>query len=182
MISLASLNSRFKIGTRINFGFLTVLVLLLVVSAVGYFGLDGSNRTFDQYVNTSDSSVRVLETDRNFTNMRRDAQVYVQSGDEQALKRVRDMGKTVRDALASMMAETTSQEPEGAFPPGRKTQLLAIASRGGEPHTLGLAMDSAHSLSFDPTGNHIAFAAGRAKSEIWVMENFLPTLKAARRR
>jgi hypothetical protein len=43
-------------------------------------------------------------------------------------------------------------------------------------------MDSAHSLSFDPTGHHIAFAAGGAKSEIWVMENFLPTLKAARRR
>ena len=79
-------------------------------------------------------------------------------------------------------AETTSQELQGAFPSGRKTQLLAIASRGGEPHSLGLAMDSAHSLSFDPTGHHIAFAAGRAKSEIWVMENFLPTLKAARRR
>jgi methyl-accepting chemotaxis protein len=110
MISLANLNSRFKIGTRINFGFLTVLVLLLVVSAVGYFGLDGSNRTFDQYVDTSDSSVKVLETDRNLTNMRRNAQVYVQNGDEQALKRVRDMGKSVRDALASLVAETASQE------------------------------------------------------------------------
>lgn len=60
-----------------------------------------------------------------------------------------------------------------------KTQLLAISSRGGEPHALGLAMDSAHSLSFDPAGHRIAFAAGRTKSEIWVMENFLPTLKAA---
>jgi len=79
-------------------------------------------------------------------------------------------------------AETSSQELQGALPSGRKTQLFAIASRGGEPHTLGLAMDSAHSFSFDPTGHHIAFAAGRAKSEIWVMENFLPTLKAARRR
>jgi Tol biopolymer transport system component len=76
-------------------------------------------------------------------------------------------------------AQTTSQELQGSFPSGRKTQLFAISSRGGEPHTLGLAMDSAHSFSFDPTGHHITFAAGRAKSEIWVMENFLPTLKAA---
>ena len=76
-------------------------------------------------------------------------------------------------------AKTTSQEMQGDFPSGPRTQLLAISSRGGEPHTLGLAMDSAHNLSFDPTGHHIAFAAGRAKSEIWVMENFLPTLKAA---
>jgi Tol biopolymer transport system component len=74
-------------------------------------------------------------------------------------------------------AKTTSQEMQGDFPSGPRTQLLAISSRGGEPHTLGLAMDSAHNLSFDPAGHHIAFAAGRAKSEIWVMENFLPTLK-----
>jgi len=76
-------------------------------------------------------------------------------------------------------AKSTSQEMQGDFPSGRKTQLLAISSRGGEPHTLGLAMDSAHNLSFDPTGHHVAFAAGMAKSEIWVMENFLPMLKTA---
>lgn len=69
---------------------------------------------------------------------------------------------------------STGQEP--------KTQLLAISSRGGEPHPLGLAMDSARSLSFDPTGHHVAFAAGSAKSEVWVMENFLPVIKAAQRR
>jgi Tol biopolymer transport system component len=63
-----------------------------------------------------------------------------------------------------------------------KTQLLAISSRGGEPHALGLAMDSVRSLSFDPSGHHVAFAAGSAKREVWVMENFLPTLKAAQRR
>ena len=64
----------------------------------------------------------------------------------------------------------------------RKTQLLAISSRGGEPHALGLAMDSIRSLSFDPTGHHVAFAAreGKDKVEVWVMENFLPALKAAK--
>jgi Tol biopolymer transport system component len=69
---------------------------------------------------------------------------------------------------------STSQEP--------KTQLLAISSHGGEPHTLGLAMDSVGSLSFDPSGHHVAFSAGSAKREVWVMENFLPTLKPAQRR
>ena len=64
----------------------------------------------------------------------------------------------------------------------QKTQLLAIPSRGGEPHALGLAMNSVRSLSFDPSGHRVAFAAGKAKSEVWVIENFLPALKAARRR
>ena len=69
---------------------------------------------------------------------------------------------------------STSQE--------RKAQLLATSSRGGEPQALGLAMDAVRGLSFDPTGHHIAFAAGegQAKAEVWVMENFLPTLKASR--
>jgi Tol biopolymer transport system component len=69
---------------------------------------------------------------------------------------------------------STGQEP--------KTQLLTISSRGGEPHALGLAMDSVGSLSFDPSGHHVAFAAGSARREVWVMENFLPKLKAAQRR
>jgi Tol biopolymer transport system component len=63
-----------------------------------------------------------------------------------------------------------------------KTHLLTISSRGGEPHALGLAMDSVGSLSFDPSGHHVAFAAGSARREVWVMENFLPKLKAAQRR
>jgi methyl-accepting chemotaxis protein len=110
MSTLASLNSRFKIGTRVNFGFLTVLALLLVVSAVGYFGLSGSDEALREYARVSDNSIKVLETDRNLTNMRRNALVYVQSGDEQALKRVRDMGKTVRDDLATIEAGTANQE------------------------------------------------------------------------
>jgi Tol biopolymer transport system component len=63
----------------------------------------------------------------------------------------------------------------------RKTQLLAISPRGGEPHALGLAMDSVSEISFDPNGHHLAFAAGGMdKIEVWVMENFLPTPKAVR--
>jgi Tol biopolymer transport system component len=62
----------------------------------------------------------------------------------------------------------------------RKTQLLAISPSDGEPHAVGLAMDSVSSVSFDPSGHHIAFGAGSAKREVWVMENFLPTPKAAR--
>ena len=71
----------------------------------------------------------------------------------------------------------------------RKTQLLAISPRGGEPHALGLAMDSVHDVSFHPDGHHLAFATsvgvareGKDKVEVWVMENFLPTLKTARSR
>jgi Tol biopolymer transport system component len=112
----------------------------------------------------------------------------VAGGEARELVRAKDPEVIVQDSLSWSSdsryivfgrAETTSQEQQGLFPAGRKSQLFAISSRGGEPHALGVAMDSANSVSFDPTGRHIAFAAGRAKSEIWVMENFLPKLKEA---
>ena len=115
----------------------------------------------------------------------------VADGDARELVRAKEPEEIVEDSLSWSSdsrfvvfgkAETASQELEGAFPSGRKTQLLAISSRGGEPHKLGLSVDSVHSLSFDSTGHHLAFAAGNAKSEIWVMENFLPTRKAVGRR
>jgi methyl-accepting chemotaxis protein len=109
MINLASLNSHFKIGTRINFGFVTVLALLVAVAAAGYFGLQASNVALQEYERVSDGALKVVETDRNVTNMRRETLVYVQSGDEQALQRVRSMGKTVREDLAGMEATATSE-------------------------------------------------------------------------
>jgi len=65
---------------------------------------------------------------------------------------------------------------------GPKTELFAISPRGGEPHALGLAMDSViSSVSFHSDGRHLAFAVNAGnKMEIWVMENFLPEAKAAK--
>jgi methyl-accepting chemotaxis protein len=112
MTALANLNSRFKIGTRINFGFLTVLALLLVVSAVGYFGLRSSGEELDHYAHTSDNSIKVTETDRNLAYMRRNALLYVQTGDEQALKRVRDQGKAVREDIAKIRESTNARHTD----------------------------------------------------------------------
>jgi Tol biopolymer transport system component len=63
-----------------------------------------------------------------------------------------------------------------------KTDLLAVPAQGGEPHRLGVDMAGVHNVSFHPDGRHMAFQAsvGFGKIEVWVMENFLPTPKAAR--
>jgi hypothetical protein len=53
----------------------------------------------------------------------------------------------------------------------RKSQLLAISSRGGNPHEFGLAIDSVRDVSFHADGHHLAFATstGTDKVEVWVM-------------
>jgi Tol biopolymer transport system component len=73
-------------------------------------------------------------------------------------------------------AQATSQEG--------KTQLLAISPGGGAPHALGLATHFVRDVSFHPDGHRLAFETspgeGKDKIEVWVMENFLPTVKAVR--
>ncbi|MEK7753895.1 MAG: tetratricopeptide repeat protein [Acidobacteriota bacterium] len=63
-----------------------------------------------------------------------------------------------------------------------RTELWRVPAQGGRPQPLGLAMDGLRSPSVHPDGRRIAFTAGEYKSEVWVMENFLPvaTAKAAR--
>ncbi len=62
----------------------------------------------------------------------------------------------------------------------RGDELWRMPVEGGNPHKLGLAMEQLSDLRIHPDGRRIAFVAGRHKTEVWVMENFLPALKAAR--
>ncbi len=69
-------------------------------------------------------------------------------------------------------------------PQAVKTELFAVPAGGGEAHALGVAMDGLRNLSFKSDGRYVAFTAGQQpfppRAEVWVMENFLPTPKAAK--
>lgn len=58
--------------------------------------------------------------------------------------------------------------------------MWKIAVQGGKPEKLELTMDTIRPLRIHPDGRRVAFAAGFPAWEVWVMENFLPVLKAAR--
>jgi len=55
-------------------------------------------------------------------------------------------------------------------------ELWCVPAAGGEPHKAGLSMSHLSILRVSPGGKHIAFTASEqpAKSEVWVMDNFLP--------
>jgi len=65
-------------------------------------------------------------------------------------------------------------------PRDSKTELWLISVQGGEPRKLDLTAENMSDLSVHPDGRHIAFTAGQARSEVWVMENFLPVSRGAR--
>jgi Tol biopolymer transport system component len=63
---------------------------------------------------------------------------------------------------------------------GQQTELWRIPAEGGQPQNLGIRMEGIHTLSVHPDGRRIAFGGGNIIREVWVLENFLPPLKAAR--
>lgn len=69
---------------------------------------------------------------------------------------------------------------EQPSPRDSKTELWLIPAQGGEARKLDLTAENMRGLSAHPDGRHIAFTAGQDKQEVWVMENFLPALKAAK--
>lgn len=61
-----------------------------------------------------------------------------------------------------------------------KGELWRVAVDSGESSPVGLVMDGLSDVRVHPDGRRIAFVGGPLKSEVWVMENFLPGLRAGR--
>jgi Tol biopolymer transport system component len=64
-------------------------------------------------------------------------------------------------------------------PSRQGTQLWRIPAEGGEPTRLDVTIDKLWRLRLHPDGRRIAFETYGIKSELWVLENFLPSLKSA---
>jgi Tol biopolymer transport system component len=58
-----------------------------------------------------------------------------------------------------------------------KTELWLAPIQGGQPRKLDLAAPNMRQLAVHPDGRHLAFTSGGDRSEVWVMENFLPPAK-----
>ena len=63
---------------------------------------------------------------------------------------------------------------------GKKSELWRVAIEGGRPEKLDLTMEGLGELRVHPDGRRIAFSASQEVDEIWVLENFLPELRAAK--
>jgi len=62
-------------------------------------------------------------------------------------------------------------------PDDPKTELWLVPVQGGEPRKLDLGGPGMRELCIHPDGRRIAFTIGGDRSEVWVMENFLPVAK-----
>jgi len=63
-------------------------------------------------------------------------------------------------------------------PTGNGSHHWLVPLAGGEPRKIDLGFPQAFDLRIHPDGTQVVFTAGFNKSEVWVMENFLPALSA----
>lgn len=56
-----------------------------------------------------------------------------------------------------------------------RTELRRIPAEGGAMQRMDILMPGLRSVTLHPDGRHIAFESGYDQSEVWVLENFLPT-------
>jgi PAS domain S-box-containing protein len=110
MKMLESLNSRFRIGTRIAAGFFAIQALLAIVAAVAYFGLGNARSSHETYSTISSNSASFLNAERAITAIRRDLMIYMQSGDPEMLESIGRGSRVVRESLGEVAKTAINQE------------------------------------------------------------------------
>jgi len=110
MSALSAINGRFKIGTRIGFGFALVLILLVVLAANSWNALRGIKSEFETYDSIFSTALAVEEIAFDFSDVRRQVLIYVASGSTDAEKSIADKGKEIRDTIAAVMPRFVSEQ------------------------------------------------------------------------
>ena len=107
---MGNLFSRFKIGSRIFFGFLVVLFLLVAVAGVGILASQVGTGAFATFNHVVVDTLRITNIDRNIAAMRRDIISYSHTGDERAVARVREIQTFLTGELSGETDERRSEE------------------------------------------------------------------------
>ncbi|PWC44263.1 methyl-accepting chemotaxis protein [Azospirillum sp. TSO22-1] len=106
----SSFASRFRVGTRVYFGFLVILALLGAIVAVGYRSLGAAEGGFDRYASIADNSAHVLDIAVDVGQMRRNVVTYSLSGDPAAAQQVQEVQGKLRAALRTAVDATGNAE------------------------------------------------------------------------
>jgi methyl-accepting chemotaxis protein len=112
-MSINSIAARYKIGVRIYFGFICVLALLGVVAFVGSKGLIDGTAALNTYARVAENALLVQKVERNFTEMRRNADNFINTGDENFLKRFKELAPEIQGGIAKAIEVDSDTERKG---------------------------------------------------------------------
>ena len=146
-----SISGRFKVGTRIYFGFIVILLLLAVVAAIGIRGFSSVDQSMGLYGTISTNAERVANINREVAEMRRNVRMFGISGDPALAAEAR----TSMTTLTGLLDETISR----MLDPQRKAWLEDMTKLFGSYRahfdrvvTLRTEGDNALSTVMNPLG------------------------------
>lgn len=110
MSAFSAINGRFKIGTRIGFGFALVLILLATLAANAWIALREVQHEFDTFETISSNALAVEDVAVDFNELRRQVLVYVASGSPEAEKKIADNAREIRETLQAVIPKFVSAQ------------------------------------------------------------------------
>jgi Tol biopolymer transport system component len=85
------------------------------------------------------------------------------------------------DGASLLFTQRAGRSVAGQLAGSETSALWRLPVSGGEPVNLNLEMEGLRNLSIAPGGRQLAFTGGRPfRSEVWVLEDFLPRQPASR--
>ncbi|HYI70934.1 MAG TPA: bacteriohemerythrin [Skermanella sp.] len=105
--------ARFKVPTKIGFGFAVVLLLLVAVGSFGGMALYEGVRLQKTYASISDNAQGVLRIAHLVAEMRRDVLISIDESDEAAAVRATDLGTRINVMLDEASKATSDPERHG---------------------------------------------------------------------
>ena len=110
MSALSAINGRFKIGTRIGFGFALVLILLGALATNAWLALRDTQKEFESFQSIADNALAVEDIAASFGEIRRQVLIFVASGNPDAEKRIGENAKEIRDTVQAVIPKLLSEQ------------------------------------------------------------------------
>lgn len=107
---LQSALARLRIGSRITFGFVIVLAVLVAVLGFSYFALTAARSSFGDFTGMANGAIATQQIDRDVVSLRRNVMDFIRDSRPDALQEVRRLLPSLKETLTAQQAASTSDE------------------------------------------------------------------------
>ncbi len=107
---LQSALARLRIGSRITFGFVTLLSVLVAVLGFSYFALTDARSSFGGFTDMADSAIATQQIDRDVVSLRRNVMDFVRDSSPKALAEVRRLLPELKETLSAQQAASSGDD------------------------------------------------------------------------
>lgn len=112
---LQSLLARLRIGSRITFGFIIVLAVLVAVIGFSYFALTAAKSSFGGFTSMANSAIATQKIDSDVISLRRNVMDFIRDSSPEALEEVRRLLGSLKETLTAQQAAVASADARAKY-------------------------------------------------------------------